>query len=579
MSQSTIKFDLGELTTTQCARLLSKFIRKATLTPEQFEILNTSYDELTEFDDHPLYGGATDHHKDIVGKYDHALLKPAVYQQLRDFATKMESSSWQQTEIDAESDIPTWEQISENERDCVRKVLAFFAVGDTLVKDRIAIFADEFPLPECKDFIDWQTVNEGVHQRVYNNYLDALVKDKIYLADLVNAYKDPEFAPIKKKVDWLGKIISVENDSRGEMVVGQVCTEAIMFAASFAILLKFRAPYMRALVLGNEFIRRDETLHFRFYAELLRLMPDRPSDERIAELLTEATEIELEFAEYVVPEGVKYITKDRLIQHVKANTNQVCEMLDINPIYFDQKGNVLLSPLLYMNTLESEQKINFFEGKATEYNTKQYKVDFNNLFPPVKKMIEFADEEEFIAAIVEGEGLSKDRNKDIVKQQLCLAWDHLSSHDMEGLVDMTWTLKDVHRIAMNHVIFNNGEFSNGYKFTVIDSGKVMYPTYETVEILESAVQGLIDDYNRDFSALDKGVEKFDKDKIRVAARFILDLLYIHPFSDGNGRTARLIMAHLIGKMTTPINREEYLKSIYHYRQTGDVSVFVDQFYR
>lgn len=150
---------------------------------------------------------------------------------------------------------------------------------------------------------------------------------------------------------------------------------------------------------------------------------------------------------------------------------------------------------------------------------------------------------------------------------------------MEGLVDMTWTLKDVHRIAMNHVIFNNGEFSNGYKFTVIDSGKVMYPTYETVEILESAVQGLIDDYNRDFSALDKGVEKFDKDKIRVAARFILDLLYIHPFSDGNGRTARLIMAHLIGKMTTPINREEYLKSIYHYRQTGDVSVFVDQFYR
>lgn len=55
---------------------------------------------------------------------------------------------------------------------------------------------------------------------MYNNYLDVLVKDKIYLVDLVNVYKDFEFVLIKKKVDWLGKIISVENDSCGEMVVG-----------------------------------------------------------------------------------------------------------------------------------------------------------------------------------------------------------------------------------------------------------------------------------------------------------------------------------------------------------------------
>lgn len=70
---------------------------------------------------------------------------------------------------------------------------------------------------------------------------------------------------------------------------------------------------MRVLVLGNEFIWRDEILYFRFYVELLRLMLDRFLDERIVELFIEVIEIELEFVEYVVFEGVKYIIKDCLI--------------------------------------------------------------------------------------------------------------------------------------------------------------------------------------------------------------------------------------------------------------------------
>lgn len=70
---------------------------------------------------------------------------------------------------------------------------------------------------------------------------------------------------------------------------------------------------------------------------------------------------------------------------------------------------------------------------------------------------------------------------------MCLVWDYFLFYDMEGLVDMIWIFKDVYRIVMNYVIFNNGEFSNGYKFIVIDSGKVMYLIYEIVEILEFVV--------------------------------------------------------------------------------------------
>lgn len=61
------------------------------------------------------------------------------------------------------------------------------------------------------------------------------------------------------------------------------------------------------------------------------------------------------------------------------------------------------------------------------------------------------------------------------------------------------------------------------------------------------------------------MEKFDKDKIRVVVRFILDFFYIYLFFDGNGRIVRLIMVYLIGKMMILINREEYLKFIYYYR--------------
>lgn len=69
--------------------------------------------------------------------------------------------------------------------------------------------------------------------------------------------------------------------------------------------------------------------------------------------------------------------------------------------------------------------------------------------------------------------------------------------------------------------------------------------------------------------------------VEFAALLHLKFVSIHPFVDGNGRVARLLMNLALiqdGYMLAivpPILRREYLESIRAYQQRGDVATFVD----
>lgn len=83
----------------------------------------------------------------------------------------------------------------------------------------------------------------------------------------------------------------------------------------------------------------------------------------------------------------------------------------------------------------------------------------------------------------------------------------------------------------------------------------------------------------------------DSSRIVVVAEFLLDFLAIHPFKDGNGRTARLLSAYLLERLgyrfasLYPIDvviderREEYYRSLFlgqqhWYSDNEDISAWV-----
>ena len=72
--------------------------------------------------------------------------------------------------------------------------------------------------------------------------------------------------------------------------------------------------------------------------------------------------------------------------------------------------------------------------------------------------------------------------------------------------------------------------------------------------------------------------------VLIAALFTLDLLVVHPFEDGNGRTSRLCAAHLLVRLgLRPVAieavKQEYTEALNHYYTARDIEPLVDLYVR
>lgn len=82
----------------------------------------------------------------------------------------------------------------------------------------------------------------------------------------------------------------------------------------------------------------------------------------------------------------------------------------------------------------------------------------------------------------------------------------------------------------------------------------------------------------------KAAPYFEGDAIAFAVRWHADMIRIHPFEDGNGRTGRLMMGVLLvrlGLRVVPVSapKQEYFDVMNHYHLSRDPRRLVDLFIR
>ena len=68
--------------------------------------------------------------------------------------------------------------------------------------------------------------------------------------------------------------------------------------------------------------------------------------------------------------------------------------------------------------------------------------------------------------------------------------------------------------------------------------------------------------------------------IRYAVRVHADIIYVHPFEDGNGRTSRLIANHILVRfglrpVSFDVVKQDYTETLNHYYRNGDIEPLVD----
>lgn len=79
---------------------------------------------------------------------------------------------------------------------------------------------------------------------------------------------------------------------------------------------------------------------------------------------------------------------------------------------------------------------------------------------------------------------------------------------------------------------------------------------------------------------DPNASDYESGVLRAALRLHADVIRVHPFEDGNGRSGRALMDVVLvrlGLRPLPIEvpKQEYLASLNHYYQTGDLDALQD----
>ncbi|XP_019485091.1 PREDICTED: ribonucleoside-diphosphate reductase subunit M2 B [Hipposideros armiger] len=201
--------------------------------------------------------------------------------------------------------------------------------------EEVERFSQEVQVPEARCFYGFQILIENVHSEMYSLLIDTYIRDP-------------------KKSDFL--------DFAWERVVAFAAVEGVFFSGSFAAIfwLKKRG-LMPGLTFSNELISRDEGLHCDFACLMFQYLVNKPSEERVREIIVNAVEIEQEFLTEALPVGLIGMNCVLMKQYIEFVADRLLVELGFSKIF--QAEN----PFDFMENISLEGKTNFFEKRVSEY--------------------------------------------------------------------------------------------------------------------------------------------------------------------------------------------------------------------
>lgn len=282
---------------------------------------------------------------------------PIRYPDLWDLYKKAIATFWTVEEIDFSKDSSDYEKMTRDEKVFINTILAFFAASDGIVFENISLnFVDEVQIPEARSFYAYQGFNESIHGETYSLMIDTFCDDKTLFTAI-------DTVPcVKRKADWARKYIN-KDVPFGERLFAFACVEGIFFSGSFCAIfwLKNRGIFP-GLTFSNELISRDEGMHQEFALRLLGHLPEKPSPEKIVEILKEAVEIEISFIGDAIPVRMIGIDSEKMGTYIKFIADRLLKSIGLETVYKTQ------NPFDWMENIALDGKTNFFERRVGEYS-------------------------------------------------------------------------------------------------------------------------------------------------------------------------------------------------------------------
>jgi ribonucleoside-diphosphate reductase beta chain len=319
----------------------------------------------------------------------HAILDPGLSLTLRPmrYPTFFEMfkdgirNTWTVEEVDFSTDlVDLRSRLTPAEIHLIQRLVAFFATGDSIVSNNLVLnLYKHINSPEARLYLSRQLYEEAVHVQFYLTLLDNYVPDPDARAAAFAAVEN--IPSITKKAQfcmrWMDSVQDLHElttvQERRQFLLNLICfagcIEGLFFFAAFAYVYFLRSRgLLNGLASGTNWVFRDESCHLEFAFEVVSVVRseepglfDASLEAQIVEMMKDAVECELQFAEDLLSGGVAGLSVREMRQYLEYVADSRVQRLGMEPIFGSR------NPFAFMELQDVQELTNFFERRVSAY--------------------------------------------------------------------------------------------------------------------------------------------------------------------------------------------------------------------
>jgi ribonucleoside-diphosphate reductase beta chain len=308
-------------------------------------------------------------------------LRPMKYPLFYEMYRKAIKNTWTVEEVDFAGDVEDLRsRLTDPERHLIRRLVAFFATGDTLVAHNVALnLYRHVNAPEARLFLSRQIFEEALHVQFYLTLLDAYVP---HPEERRAAFAAVETIPsIRRKAEfcrrWMDSIYEIEvlrtREERRKFLLNLLtfagAVEGLFFFAAFAYVWFLRSRgLLHGLAAGTNWVFRDESLHVDFAfaaAETARReepeLFDAAMGAEVVRMFEEAVACETQFARDLLGGGVAGLSEGDMRRYLEYVADRRLVQCGLAPRYGSR------NPFPFVELQDAPEVTNFFERRVSAY--------------------------------------------------------------------------------------------------------------------------------------------------------------------------------------------------------------------
>lgn len=316
---------------------------------------------------------------DLGRKYT---LRPMQYPKFYEYYKNAIKNTWTVEEISFTTDLQDLrDKITPAEKHVINRLIAFFATGDNIVGDNLAVvLRKHVNAPEAKMFYDRQAFEESLHVDFYLLLLDNYLPD---IKDREMAFSAIDNIPsIRKKAEfcfkWMDQCVEMDQLDTDEkkktflinLITFASAIEGLFFFGAFAYVYYMRSKgLLHGLASGTNWVFRDESMHMNFAFDVVDIVKkeyphlwDADIENKIRMMLQEAIDCELQFAEDTLQLGIAGLSLVDMKEYLQYVADSRLVRLGLEKVYNSR------NPFKFMELQDLAEHTNFFERVVSQYS-------------------------------------------------------------------------------------------------------------------------------------------------------------------------------------------------------------------